>query len=249
MKSMKATLLLFAILLSSCSASSNYNQSELSKNVVVNKTSTGYSIIPECYLMDKGLIIYPGGLVDADAYIPLAVKIAEVANIAVFITKMPFNLAVLDSNGADKILKEYNYIDKWYISGHSLGGAMATSYIYDNPDIFSGLILLAAYPLDKKPLTDVDIKVISIKGSLDGLVDNMDIEHSKSNLPPGSIFIEIDGGNHAQFGSYGKQKGDNDSAISENEQQIETVKSVTTYSFFDFLSASRNSLKKQLKCY
>lgn len=38
---------------------------------------------------------------------------------------MPFKLAILNRKGANDILDRYNYIDNWYIGGHSLGGVMA----------------------------------------------------------------------------------------------------------------------------
>jgi hypothetical protein len=36
----------------------------------------------------------------------------------------------------------------------------------------------------------------------------------------------IEGGNHALFGSYGKQKGDGEAQITADEQQEETVRTV-----------------------
>jgi hypothetical protein len=42
-------------------------------------------------------------------------------------------------------------------------------------------------------------------------------------LPPDTTRVEIMGGNHAQFGWYGKQPGDNDATISRYLQQGQTV--------------------------
>ena len=50
---------------------------------------------------EAGFIFYPGGKVEYTAYAPLMHKLAE-NNIACIITKMPFNLAVLDTDAADK---------------------------------------------------------------------------------------------------------------------------------------------------
>ncbi|QEN03716.1 alpha/beta hydrolase [Thiospirochaeta perfilievii] len=227
MKKIKILLLIiFTISIYSCSSAPVFDEKKLPTDVIINTINGGFSVIPQCYTMEKGLIFYPGGLVEPEAYIPLMARIAKEVNIAVFIKSMPFNLAVLNSNGANKILDEYNYIKEWYIAGHSLGGAMAASYVYDNPEVFKGLILLAAYPMDKKPLTDVDVKVLSIKGSQDGLVDNSEFELSKQNLPKTAQFVIINGGNHAQFGSYGEQKGDNPATISREEQQMISVKKI-----------------------
>jgi hypothetical protein len=60
--------------------------------------------------------------------------------------------------------------------------------------------------------------VTSISGSLDGLADPMTISASRPLLPADTAFVEIAGGNHAQFGDYGPQTGDNPAALPANEQ-------------------------------
>jgi hypothetical protein len=42
-------------------------------------------------------------------------------------------------------------------------------------------------------------------------------------LPPLTLRIEIEGGNHAQFGWYGNQAGDNSPTITRELQQNRTV--------------------------
>jgi hypothetical protein len=41
--------------------------------------------------------------------------------------------------------------------------------------------------------------------------------------------IVIKGGNHAQFGDYGAQKGDGEAAVSSEEQQEETAEAVVKW--------------------
>ena len=108
----KLILLIIISLILSCSSSLKDGE-EFLENVTVSEIRKAYSIIPNCYEMDKALIFYPGGLVEPKAYIPLAVLLADQLNIAVFIQKMPFNLAIFGSNRADIILAEYDYIDTW----------------------------------------------------------------------------------------------------------------------------------------
>lgn len=223
MKSKTTFIFLITFFLFNCSSRATYDQTNLTDGVTITKTSFGYSIIPECYEMERGFIFYPGGLVEPDAYIPLMTNIAKEGEIAVFIRKMPLNLAILNAKGAETILKEYSYIDDWYIGGHSLGGVMASSFILDSEIDFKGLILLASYPIEKKPLTDFGIPTLSIVGSLDGLVTQEEFDNSKSLLPPTAEYKVIDGGNHAQFGTYGKQKGDLPATISEMDQQMITT--------------------------
>lgn len=40
----------------------------------------------------------------------------------------------------------------------------------------------------------------------------------KKNLPDATTYVEIEGGNHGQFGAYGMQKGDHEPAITDAEQ-------------------------------
>lgn len=219
MKSKITFTLLIIFFLFNCSSQATYTPDWLIDDITITKTSFGYSIIPDCYEMKKAFIFYPGGLVEEDAYIPLMTKIAKEVEIAVFIRKMPFNLAILNGNGANTILNKYSYIDDWYIGGHSLGGVMASSFILDSDTDFKGLILFASYPMEKKPLTLTDISVLSIVGELDGLVTQEEFYNNKHLLPPTTEYLVIEGGNHAQFGTYGDQKGDLPATISEVEQQ------------------------------
>lgn len=66
-------------------------------------------------------------------------------------------------------------------------------------------------------------EVLSIYAENDGLTTINEIDESKENLPTEAVFKEIEGGNHAQFGVYGEQKGDNDPKISWEEQQKEMI--------------------------
>lgn len=169
-----------------------------------------------------GFIIYPGGLVDARAYAPTARDIAAEGYLAV-IVPMPLNLAVLGSGKATDVIESFLEIDTWAVGGHSLGGAMASQYAHDNPDNVSGLVLWAAYPASSDNLSDSDLAVTSIYGTDDGLASLEEIEDSRPLLPPDTEFVPIEGGNHAQFGWYGPQSGDNPAAISHPEQQAQIV--------------------------
>ena len=77
---------------------------------------------------DTGLIFYPGGKVEYRAYAPLLYRCAEMG-ITCVLVEMPGNLAVLDINAADGIQERYTHVNEWYLAGHSLGGAMASSYL------------------------------------------------------------------------------------------------------------------------
>lgn len=170
-----------------------------------------------------GIIFYPGGRVDPRAYAPPMHAIAAEGYTAV-IVPMPLNLAILGINKASDVIAGLPKIETWSVAGHSLGGSAAAFYIHDNPHAAQGLALWAAYTTEGMSLADRDaLAVTSISASLDGLATPEKIEEGAPYLPPQTTFVEIEGGNHAQFGWYGDQSGDNPATITREEQQAQTI--------------------------
>lgn len=167
-----------------------------------------------------GLIFYPGGKVEYTAYAPLLHSLAEQGVLCVLI-KMPCNLAVLDIDAADGTQEEFPEIEDWYIGGHSLGGSMAAGYVSDHTEDYKGLILLAAYAAED--IRQSGLKVISVYGDKDGVLDMEKYTDNLQNLPEDREEYIIEGGCHAQFGSYGIQKEDGIPQISGKEQKEVTV--------------------------
>lgn len=186
-------------------------------NVSVEKIKDGFFF--DSSENDKALIFYPGAKVDTKAYAPLCHEIAK-SGYDVFLIDMPFHFAIFGVNKADKIIENYNY-ESYYIAGHSLGGAMAANYAYKNASKLKGLLLLAAY--STKDLSDTNLIVLSIYGENDGVLNRGKVEAGRALMPTSYYEYIIQGGNHAQFGSYGKQKKDNDASISTASQIEETV--------------------------
>lgn len=163
-----------------------------------------------------GMIFYPGGKVESTAYIPLLLQLSDIGLTTVLID-MPANLAVLDIDAAQDVFAENLDIDKWYLAGHSLGGAMASQFVEENYDLFEGLILLGAYPIN-----DAAIDVLAVYGTYDIMLDL-----EKTN--EASQVFEIQDGNHANFGDYGDQEGDGQALITREEQQRETVELIKAF--------------------
>lgn len=156
---------------------------------------------------NTAIMFYPGAKVEYFAYLPLMEKIKDSSGVICILVKMPFNMAIFDPNAAEEIMNQFPEIDNWYIAGHSMGGAMASDYASSNQDKVKGLILLGAYIYGDFP----EDKALTIYGSFNTSVAE------KINYTENIVVIE--GGNHAQFGNYGKQKGDVDATISRDEQQ------------------------------
>jgi hypothetical protein len=171
-----------------------------------------------------GLVFYPGGLVDARAYAPTLQPIAA-AGYTVVAPSMPLGLAVLAPDRATAAMAAHPEIARWAVGGHSLGGAMAARHAFTHPDgAADGLALWAAFPAESNSLAGRDdLAAASIYGTLDGLATVEEIEQSRALLPAATEFVAIEGGNHAQFGSYGPQRRDNPAAIPAAEQQAQAA--------------------------
>lgn len=173
------------------------------------------AFVPKKY--DTGIILYPGAKVESEAYAPL---LKELANRGIFaaVVYMPLHFALLGSDIALEVMEEHPEISNWYIAGHSLGGVVAGMLVNKHPEKFKGIILLASYVTFD--LSQSGLKALSLIGSSDGILNVEEYQKNRKNLPADAIEITIEGGNHAQFASYGFQKNDNEADIT-CEQQIQ----------------------------
>ena len=198
----------------------------LTSSATVTVSTDGWLVFqPAAGETTTGFIFYPGGRVDPRSYAPAARAIAEAGYLAI-ITPVPLNLAVFSPNAADKVMAAYPQISHWAVGGHSLGGAMAANYVFNHlnhTEKVDGLVFWAAYPAGNNSLVDYPGAITSIFGTLDGLATVEQVDASRSLLPPQTLFVPIDGGNHGQFGWYGEQSGDNPATISRADQQAQTV--------------------------
>lgn len=194
--------------------------------VTITETDDAIMFVPNGADPEAGIIFYPGGKVEAEAYAPLLRSLAE-ADLLVVIAKMPFHLAVFDADAAETIMVQDQKIEDWYLAGHSLGGVMASSFAADQADEVTGLIFLAAYP--SSDLTDVPFPVLSIYGSEDGVLNRESYNEAQGKLPEAYEEIVLDGGNHGQFGDYGMQAGDGKATITADQQQQQTVEAITAF--------------------
>jgi pimeloyl-ACP methyl ester carboxylesterase len=193
-----------------------------STSTVTVSTDPWLVFMPTSGKPDTGLIFYPGGKVDPVAYAPAAQAIANQGYLVV-IPPMPLNLAVFGINKAQDIMDAYPDIQYWAIGGHSLGGSMAANFANKNRDVVDGLFFWGSYPGNSDNLSDSSLQLSSISASLDGLSTPDKIAASRPLLPADTAWLEIQGGNHAQFGYYGDQKGDNPATISREDQQAQVV--------------------------
>ena len=174
------------------------------------------TILSPSYPADTAVIFYPGAKVEAEAYLPLLEQIRQ-TGVTCILVHMPFRMAIFDANAAEEVMEQFPDIRHWYIAGHSMGGAMASRFAASHPDEVDGLILLGAYIYGDYPPE----KTLTVYGSLNQSVEDH-IDYTEN-------VVEIEGGNHAQFGNYGPQKGDLPATISAEEQQARTVAAIEEF--------------------
>lgn len=233
-KKLIAIFIVFALLFGACAYYVNdYYRADLgaisafsSDNSIKRETLHDGTIVYKPENAEAGFIFYPGGKVEYTAYIPLMEELSKKGIMCVLL-KMPFNLAVLDVNGAEGIKDMFPETENWYLGGHSLGGSMAATYLADNVEAFAGLVLLGSY--STSDLSGENVKVLSVFGSEDKVMNKEKYEENKINLPVEFSEEIIDGGCHTYFGMYGEQEGDGTPTI-ENEEQIQkTAESIKDF--------------------
>ena len=167
--------------------------------------------------VEKGLIFYPGGLVEPTAYAPILHRIAE-EGVLVIIVPMPLNLAIFNPGAASSVMDNYPQISEWILAGHSLGGATAAIFAENNPTKIDAIAFWDSFPPNSADLSNNAISAISIFGTTNNFPNTKNFDDKKVLLPEDTIFIAIEGANHAQFGDYGPQKGDVVASLSLTEQ-------------------------------
>lgn len=171
-----------------------------------------------------GLVFYPGAYVDYRCYAQLMAALAKEGFLCI-LPSPSLDLALLNLSSAVGLSHQYPEARKWYIGGHSLGGASAAMCLASHPDDFEGLVLLAAY--STKDISMSGKEVISIYGSNDGVLNMKKYNEYRKNLPEDFIETVIEGGNHGYFAIYGHQDGDGDATISRSEQIRQTASAIS----------------------
>ena len=174
------------------------------------------TILSSAYYTDTVIIFYPGAKVEAEDYLPLLDQIRQ-TGVTCILVHMPFLMAIFDADAAEEVIAQFPAFQHWYIAGHSMGGAMASKFASDHPDQVDGLILMGAYIYGDYP----DEDTLTIYGSLN--------QRAEDHIDYTENIVEIEGGNHAQFGNYGPQKRDLPATISAKEQQKQTVEAMEAF--------------------
>lgn len=200
---------------------------EADPSVSVDRTALG-TAVRDGPVTDStvGLVYYPGARVAHESYVPTAADIVAASDrvALVVVVEMPLNLAVLAPDRADRVRERYPDAGVWAVGGHSLGGAMACRHAAENAAAYDALALHAAYC--DRDVSESGLDVLSVLGDADGVIDAERERASRSNLPADARIVELDGVNHAGFGAYGRQRGDDPASLSPADSR-EAVGNVT----------------------
>ncbi len=172
---------------------------------------------PSVCAPSTGIIFYPGSKVEAAAYLPLFSDIAKQTGATCFLVDMPFNQAFFDIDAAQNIIDSNPQISGWIMAGHSLGGSMASDFASNNEQLIDGLIVLGSYVYGDFPTE----RSLTVYGTFNDSIER-GIDYTDN-------IVVIEGGNHAQFGNYGRQPGDPEATITSQEQQRITTEAVRDF--------------------
>jgi hypothetical protein len=160
-----------------------------------------------------GVIFHGGALVDPRGYSPLAKILATRYGLPVvvpiFEKDLAFTFGSCDSGRVPLAQAEFEYVEKWVLAGHSFGGisAMTDAWSRMNDTAVAGLVVIAADVQQGLGCGEIDfsttnLPMAAVTGSLDGILNMTRWELNKGLLSNDTLFVDIFGGNHGQFGSY-----------------------------------------------
>jgi len=181
-----------------------------------------------------GLLFFPGALVDPVAYAPIVRAVAERGH-TVLLIQVP-RRGAMGGAESEELFNRYSRAVRdteasggpkfWVVGGHSRGGVISCNVARSRPSWLRGLVLIGtSHPRDFS-IASLPIPMTQIYGTRDTVADVEKVIAARRNLPPAIEIVEIDGGNHSQFGSYGFQPGDWPATISREEQHNRTVAAI-----------------------
>lgn len=174
-------------------------------------------------LEGQGVVFFAGARVDAAAYVATFRDVAAVGATVVLV-RPTLNLAIVELRPLSTFTDAAPDVDAWSVGGHSMGGVRACTYADD--DAVRALVLLASYCSLGDLSGRDDLTALSITGSRDGVLRQDAADEARDLLPDDATYVELEGVNHAQFGDYGVQPGDDEATIADDEAHAEIAATI-----------------------
>jgi hypothetical protein len=194
-----------------------------SDRVSVVDGDTTLEFVPAAPDGGAGLIFFCGSGVAARAYAPLLRPIAD-AGFRVVTVRLPYRFAPLEPHKLEAIERARAAMRdaperRWVVAGHSLGGALAARMAESDPGRVSALALVGTTHPKNRDLSRLRVPVTKIYGTNDGVAPAQKVLANRGLLPAHTKWVPIAGGNHSQFGHYGRQLFDGGATITRDTQQ------------------------------
>ena len=176
-----------------------------------------------------GLVYLAGARVDPAAYARKLSGLAD-AGVTIVIARPTLNFAIFELRPLSTFegLAADSGVQRWYVGGHSLGGVRACQYAADAPaGSIAGVILFGSYCA--ADLSASDLPVLTLSATRDGLSTPATIAAAAHLLPPDAQLVKLPGADHAQFGDYGPQPGDNPATASDAQAKREITTAVLAF--------------------
>jgi hypothetical protein len=195
-----------------------------SADVTVSDGPAVLEFLPAKRDRKAALIFMCGGGIHRHAYAPLLRPVAD-NGFAVFVVGLPYRFAPLDSHKAEAIdrakavMAAHPEIAHWVVAGHSLGAALAAriARLGRGPD--AAFVLMGTTHPREDDLSKLAAPFTKVYATNDGVAPVDRVLANKGLLPAHTEWVEIQGGNHSQFGHYGHQLFDGTATIGREEQQ------------------------------
>jgi hypothetical protein len=188
----------------------------LNDSRVVISERDGFLVIrPSAAPSAIGLMFYPGLRIEPKAYLSKLVALSSKARVNIVIGRPRLNIAAFSIGQAEDMRKQLTGIERWYVGGHSLGGAAACYYASKHRDDLQGIVLFGTYC--GSDISKSRLGVLAIVADHDGIMAPETIEQHSAELPADAQIVRIPGMVHSQFGNYGPQSGDGQPSIDDHQ--------------------------------
>lgn len=177
------------------------------------------------------LVYLPGGGVDPRAYVPQVRAVAE-RGFPSAIVRVPWRLAITDTHRAtvwhriEVVRALWGSARPLVIAGHSRGGATASWLAARHPMQIAGLVLVGTTHPRDDDLSQVPFNVVRISAEHDCVAPAARARQNAAMVPSDAVWVDVPGGNHAQFGHYGSQINDCRATTSREAQQAIVTKTL-----------------------
>lgn len=195
-------------------------------SVRVVEDAIGLRFLPD-RPVGSALIFICGAGIHPHAYAPLLRPVAD-AGYTVFVLGLPYRFAPLGRHKTQVVeavralMADSEEVSSWVVAGHSLGGALAARVALSAPSQRAAYVLIGTTHPRDDDLSGFDASFTKVFATNDGVAPVDRVLANRALLPRDTRWVRVNGGNHSQFGHYGRQLFDGRATISRAAQQAAT---------------------------